>query len=178
MPAANAKNLLRALFSAGRSDAPLLAALNSALGSSVEPPDYSEDYVSHLVADAAKSGVPQRGSALFKNMACSSCHRVSGAGGNVGPDLTAIGTTLSAERIVEELLWPNRQIKEGFSVVQVITTDGKILQGYERTNGASPESSNLIIEDPATGKLTTISKQEIEEKRVTGSPMPTGLMLV
>ena len=60
-------------------------------------------------------------------------------------------------------------------MVQVITTDGKILQGYERTNGASPESSNLIIEDPATGKLTTISKQEIEEKRVTGSPMPTGL---
>ena len=175
LPTANAKNLLRALFSAGRSDAPLLAALNSALGSTVEPPDYSDNYVRQLVTDASKKGVPQRGSLLFKSMACSSCHKVSGAGGNVGPDLTAIGTTLSSERIVEELLWPNRQIKEGFSVVQVVTTDGKILQGYERTNRAGPESSDLVIEDPATGKLTTISKQDIEEKRITGSPMPTGL---
>ena len=44
----------------------------------------------------------------------------------MGPDLTAIGTTLSTERIIEELLWPARQIKEGYSVVAVVTDSGNL----------------------------------------------------
>ena len=112
---------------------------------------------------------------LFTAMACNACHKVSGSGGIVGPDLTAIGTTLSAERIVEELLWPSRQIKEGFSALQVITDDGKIHQGYERRTKESLESGDLVIQDPISKKLITIRKEQIEEKRITGSPMPQGL---
>ena len=99
-------------------------------------------------------------------------------GGIVGPDLTAIGTTLSAERIVEELLWPNRQVKEGYSVVQVITDDGKIYQGYERRTKKSQLSGDLVIQQLTTQTLMTIKQQHIEAKRVIGSSMPTGLAAV
>jgi putative heme-binding domain-containing protein len=172
---ASAKELLRSLFSTGRSDQVLLGAINQALGTSAQPPAYSAEYVKQLVSDASKQGESQRGAVLFKSMACNSCHKVSGAGGIVGPDLTAIGTTLAPDRIVEELLWPNRQIKEGFSVLQVITNDGKIHQGYERKTRESQESGDLVIQDPTTNKLVTIKKEQIEEKRVASSPMPTGL---
>ncbi len=180
----SAKLLLRSLFSTGRSDAVLLAALNSAIGVSAQAPKYSEAYVKRLVSDAQKQGDPKRGALLFESLACSSCHKVGGTGGtdgtggDVGPDLTAIGTTLSAERIVEELLWPNRQIKEGYSVVQVLTDEGRIHQGYQRRTKESQRSGDLVIQELATGNLITIKKEHIDQSEVAGSPMPTGLTSV
>ncbi|MCH8046299.1 MAG: c-type cytochrome, partial [Planctomycetes bacterium] len=176
-PAA-AKQLLRALFSTGRSDSVLLAALNRAIGASARPPDYSEALVKRLVSDASKQGDAKRGDVLFKSVSCVTCHKVSGVGGVVGPNLTAIGTTLSAKRIVEELLWPDRQIKEGYSVVQVLTDDGKIHQGYERRTKQSERSGDLVIQELTTQTLLTIKKQHIEARRITGSPMPKGLTAV
>ena len=152
-----------------------MAALSLAIGSSAQPPNFSEAFVRRLVTDAAQQGESERGGALFKRMACNSCHTVGGAGGDIGPDLTAIGTTLSAERIVEELLWPSRQIKEGFSVVQVITEDGRIYQGYARPAKEGQESGDIVIQDLATRERIAIKRQHIEEKRTTGSSMPTGL---
>ena len=173
-----ARQLLKSLFSTGHSDRELIGAFNSALGASARAPDYSQQYVKTLVSEAARSGVISRGSVLFKSLACVSCHKVGGSGGTVGPDLTAIGTTLSPERIAEELLWPNRQVKEGFSAVQVVTEDGKIHQGYERKTKEGQASGDLVLEDPATKKLVTIKRASIEVKKVTGSVMPTGLTAV
>ena len=173
-----ARQLLKSLFSTGHSDRELLGAFNVALGATARAPDYSEPFVKRLVGDAARSGEVARGGELFKNLACVSCHQVGGSGGTIGPDLTAIGTTLSPERIVEELLWPNRQVKEGFSVVQVVTTDGKIHQGYHRKTRGSRATGDLLLQDLATRKLVTIKKEDIEVKKVTGSVMPTGLTAV
>ena len=173
-----ARQLLRSLFSTGHSDRELLGAFNTALGASAKAPDYNEQFVKRLVGDAAKSGDVARGGVLFKNLACVSCHKVGGSGGTIGPDLTAIGTTLSPERIAEELLWPNRQVKEGFSVVQVVTADGKIHQGYQRKTKDSQATGDLVLQDLATRKLVTIKKESIEVKKVTGSVMPAGLTAV
>jgi putative heme-binding domain-containing protein len=153
----------------------LLGVLSQAIGVSADTPDYSEDYVKRLVADASGQGVAARGATLFQTMACTSCHQLSGTGGGTGPDLTALGSTLSAERIVEELLWPNRQIKEGYSVVQVITDEGRIHQGYERRTKESQKSGDLVIQDLVTSEFITIKTQHIEETQVTGSPMPAGI---
>ena len=172
---APARQLLRTLFSTGRSNQVLLAALNQAMGTSGQTADYSTGYVKRLVSDAMQRGEAKRGGLLYKSVACVSCHKVGGAGGIIGPDLTAIGTTLSAERIVEELLWPNRQVKEGYSVVQVVTVAGKIHQGYERQTKQSQESGDLVLVDPATRKLITIKKQHVDVRQAKGSVMPTGL---
>ena len=174
--AETATALLRALFSSGRSDPSLVTVLQASIGDAAGPPEYNASLVERLAVAAAESGDATRGRALFDRLACASCHKISGAGGRVGPDLTAIGTTLSAQRIVEEVLWPSRQVKEGYSMLTVITEDGKVHQGYERRTAESRETGQLVLESLATAEQITIEKAEIEETRVTGSAMPAGLM--
>jgi len=169
---ASARQLLAALFTTGHSDQVLLGVLNQSLGSFRQTPDYSKRYVQQLVSDAQQRGNAERGKLLFKTVACASCHKVGGNGGKIGPDLTAIGTTLSVERITEELLWPNRQVKEGYSAVRVITAAGKIHQGYQRKTKESEAAGNLVLQDPASGKLVTLKKQEVDQQQTTGSVMP------
>ncbi|MDP6118460.1 MAG: c-type cytochrome [Planctomycetota bacterium] len=172
---ARAEQLLRALYATGRSARAVIHVLSQAIGASGQVPEYSEEHVKGLVKDAMKHGDAERGAVLFKSSACITCHRIGDAGGVIGPDLTSIGTTLSSERIVEELLWPNRQVKEGFSVVQVLTKDGVIHQGYERSASKSQNAGDLVMRELTSEKLITIKKQHIAEKRGTDSPMPTGL---
>jgi putative heme-binding domain-containing protein len=178
LSAIEAKNLLEALFATGRSDAVLVNLLARAIGPSAAAPVYSPGYVKKLVARADQHGAAERGEVIFKTMACASCHRVSGSGSGIGPDLTALGTTLAPGRIVEELLWPNRQIKEGFALVQVVTDEGKIYQGYERRTRESQQTGNLVIQELSSGKLVTIARDHVEEKLAAGSAMPAGLTAI
>jgi len=172
---ATAKQLVRALFSTGRSDKILFDVLSQSLGARTKTPDFNAAYVQQVAADARKQGNANEGSLLFNSLACTSCHKVGGA---TAPDLTAIGTTLSAERIVEELLWPNRQIKEGYTVVQVLTDSGKIHQGYERHTKASQASGDVLIQKLDSQETLLIKRENIEETQTAGSPMPTGLTSV
>ena len=174
----SARQLLSSLFSTGRSDRVLLDVLNQSMGIDALVPQYNEHYVRELASEALRDGDTERGAKLFFSMACSSCHRVGGTGSNVGPDLTAIGTTLSTERIVEELLWPGRVVKEGYSLVVVVTDRGTVHSGYEQPVNANLNPNTLILRDAATGESTTIDTQNIEEKRNLGSPMPSGLTVL
>ncbi|HAY82955.1 MAG TPA: hypothetical protein DCY79_24365 [Planctomycetaceae bacterium] len=175
LPAETAKQVLLTLFASGRADQALLAALNPSLGAVTQPPKYSPAHVQQLVTAAAKQGDAQRGAVVFQSMACRTCHKIGGTGGQIGPDLTALGTTLSPARITEEVLWPSRQIKEGFSLITVLTDEGKIHQGYERTTQASEADAEVWVEDLVTRKVAKIPKSRIEEKRIGASAMPTGI---
>ena len=172
---ATAKQLVRALFSTGRSDKILFDVLSQSMGARTKTPDYNEAYVKQVASDARTQGNVNVGSQLFNSLACTSCHKIGGA---TAPDLTTIGTTLSAERIVEELLWPNRQIKEGYTVIQVLTDSGKIHQGYERHTKASQASGDVLIQKLESQETLLIKRENIEQTQTAGSPMPTGLTSV
>ena len=96
----------------------------------------------------------------------------------MGPDLSSVGTTLSSERIVEELLWPNRQVKEGYTVAQVVTDSGIVRQGFLRKTRDSEAKGDVLLEDLVTRRLITIQKDNVEEQVETGSPMPAGLTAI
>ena len=172
------RTIMRALFSTGRSDNVLLVALNHAIGVEQIELEFNSDKLAALARKANKTGVASRGAVLYQRLSCKSCHRISGSGGLIGPDLTAIGTTLSPERITEELLWPNRQIKEGYTTLQVLTSDGKIHQGYERRTRESQKNGDVVIQELATNRMITLKKQDIEAQQQAGSPMPMGLTSV
>ena len=107
-------------------------------------PAYSAKYdpalLTSLLEDARKSGDVIRGAQLFASpkLACLSCHQALGQGGNVGPDLSTAGLCLKPEEIVESLLWPRRQVKEGFTAFTIATADGKVRQGYKVREVAEP----------------------------------------
>jgi len=170
-----AQHMLRTLLSTGRSDRELFDVLSRASGRAAVIPEYSPEFVNSLVAAARQQGKAEQGAVLFKSLACTACHRVRGSGSGTGPDLTAIGTTLSTERIVEELLWPERQIKEGFTLLSVVTTQGRVHTGYERRTRESRQSGDIILQDVRTGQVTTIRKQLVDETRAGGSAMPQGV---
>ena len=138
------------------------------LGSSFDPA-----LVAGLLKEARTSGDVSRGALLFSSpkLACLSCHQAGGQGGNVGPDLSTAGLCLKPEEIVESLLWPRRQVKEGFTAFTIAMADGKVRQGYKLREIAD----QIEFRDPTSAEHFQIPKTEIDELRADGSLMPEGL---
>ena len=170
-----ARHILQTLYSTGRSNLTLLDTLNEAAGVKQAAEPYDEQRIRQLAKSAATHGNRDNGGKIFRRMACSSCHSISGLGGKIGPDLTAIGTTLSTDRIVEEVLWPNRQVKEGYSLLTVVTSDGRVSTGFDMSNRSAQQPGKLILRDLSSDKHLEIDRADIEEKKAMGSPMPPGL---
>src|SRR5262245_40311667 len=119
-------------------------------------PAYSADLVAKLIAEAKSRGDVRHGAVVFRapQFACIGCHKIGKTGGIVGPDLTLVGRCLTPEQIVESVLWPKRQVKDEYKAISVITSDGRVLQGYaEREN-----ARELVLREPATGKPLAIAK--------------------
>jgi putative heme-binding domain-containing protein len=138
-----------------------------------EPLEYDPELIRPLVEEARARGNSRRGAMLFgsPHFACISCHRVGQQGGAAGPDLTNVGKTLTAEQVVESLLWPRRQVKPEYIAHLVVTADGKQHQGYKESESAE----ELVLRDPALGVKTHIPVSDIEERRELGTLMPDGL---
>lgn len=136
-------------------------------------PPYSAELVKDVLAEAKMRGDARRGAAVFRSprLACMSCHMVGGQGGTVGPDLSTVGKCLPADQVVESVLWPKRQVKAEYMAIAVVTTAGRIVQGYKE----SETDKELVLREPGTKTTHRIAKSEIEERREVGTLMPDGL---
>ncbi|MFI5459240.1 MAG: DUF6797 domain-containing protein [Isosphaerales bacterium] len=139
-----------------------------AVGTSIDP-----TLVATLVHDAREKGDPSLGAAVFASpkFACLSCHRVGDQGGLAGPDLSTVGLCLKPEEVVESILWPRHQVKEGYAAVTVATNDGKVRQGYR----LAETSAELMLRDPSSDERFRIRKGDIADVRQDGTLMPDGL---
>ncbi len=65
---------------------------------------------------AVESGNPWAGLDVFTRASsrCSTCHQVGGRGGTSGPSLNLDAHGLSAEKLIEAIMHPNRDIKPGY----------------------------------------------------------------
>ena len=52
--------------------------------------------------------------AIIRGAGCTGCHKINGEGGAIGPDLTHVGSRLSANLIRESILLPDAKIAKGF----------------------------------------------------------------
>ncbi len=66
---------------------------------------------------------------LIKANGCLSCHRVGGMGSYVGPDLSDIGESRSAEDIQAALVSPSKDVRPENRSVRLVTKDGKTVTG-------------------------------------------------
>jgi putative membrane-bound dehydrogenase-like protein len=113
----------------------------------------------------AKQGDPIRGRNLYlnhKTVACMSCHRLEGVGGNVGPDLTRVWDTLSLEKVFESMLDPSKEIKEGYQTIVATTKSGLVVTGLK----VAQNPKELIVRD-ATGKEVRIAAADLEDVSVS-----------
>ena len=135
--------------------------------------NYNQQYVDKLSKQVKEAGNARNGQAIYlANPSCSSCHTINGKGGNIGPNLSAIGKGLSEREIISEVLWPNQNVKEGYNRVAVETKAGDLIQGIKIFENAE----EIQIQTTESKKPKIVSKKDVTGKTETGSLMPSGLM--
>jgi putative heme-binding domain-containing protein len=135
----------------------------------------SEDQEIQKLIDARKKGFNQqeksasaeRGLAVFtKN--CTACHSIDGKGGVVGPQLDGVGNR-GLDRLLEDVLDPNRAVDPAFHAWDIRLKDGTDLTGIPKRE----EGETAIFAD-TTGKEVVVPKNQIERKKESNlSLMPT-----
>jgi putative heme-binding domain-containing protein len=124
--------------------------------------------VAKRMADHAGSGATaEKGAALFKTH-CSACHKIGEVGFKVGPQLDGIGQR-GPERLLEDILDPNRNVDGAFRATIVATTGGQIITGLRLR-----DEGQIVVLVDTQGKEQRIPMAEIEESQISPiSPMPS-----
>jgi putative heme-binding domain-containing protein len=99
-----------------------------------------------------------RGAAVFEKN-CAACHQIDGKGALVGPQLDGVGAR-GVERIIEDILDPNRNVDTAFRTTMFIMKDDDVASGLLRR-----EEGELVIYAEATGKEQSLKKNQIKERR-------------
>ncbi len=98
---------------------------------------------------------------------CAICHRIGGEGSKIGPQLDGIGVR-GLDRLLEDLLDPNRNIDPAFRAVTLQLADGKSLSGL-----VLREEGQVVVLADAYGKEHSIPKDQIEQRTTSQlSAMP------
>tara|TARA_B110000037_G_scaffold219999_1_gene286558 strand:+ start:339 stop:3317 length:2979 start_codon:yes stop_codon:yes gene_type:complete len=162
------------LGAAGRYDPALDRLLrDAAVDGSVGIPQHSEAYVRALSSEVETRGNAANGAKVYASagLSCIACHKMGDAGGVLGPELTAVGAGVPIELLIEAVLWPKRQIKEGYTATTLTTKAGKVIGGYVDTEN----KQRIVIRDAATGTTQSIATAQVAIRQDAGSLMPPGL---
>jgi putative heme-binding domain-containing protein len=123
-----------------------------------------------MAALSTGSGNPRAGKQLYMQN-CGRCHLLFEEGGRIGPDLTPFARD-NLERILASVINPSIEIREGFENHLLVTTDGRILNGF-----LVERDSQVVILKGIDGQNVLVKQDEIEELRVVPqSVMPEGTL--
>ncbi|QDU43847.1 HEAT repeat protein [Symmachiella dynata] len=123
--------------------------------------------------DALTGGDAGRGKKIFFErtaVSCMRCHKIGGKGGDVGPDLSALGQQQKRQYILEALVNPNAAIAKGYETSILVLESGKTLAGIVKEEDA--KQLKLMTSD---GKTITVPIAHIEERVKGKSAMPEDL---
>ncbi len=111
---------------------------------------------------------PKHGAQVFASV-CIACHRLHGNGGLIGPNLDGIRSR-GPQRLVEDILDPNRNVDPLFHLNIMETSDGQTLTGMNLRE----EDGKLVFTD-AVGQPQSIAKDRVKTKtKSLLSLMPAG----
>jgi len=131
-----------------------------ALTKGLAPGDLQRD---RLVAQRSRgygsaAGKLAEGQRLFQQH-CAVCHQIDRQGSLIGPQLDGIGQR-GLERVVEDILDPNRNVDRAFRSHIVKLKDGDVVSGLPRRE----EGEVLVLAD-STGKEISVPMKNIEGQR-------------
>ncbi len=112
-------------------------------------------------------GHAERGFAVYKKT-CAACHKLGSEGALVGPQLDGIGGR-GLERLLEDVLDPNRNVDRAFRMTIITKKDGTVTSGLVRKE----EGDDLLMVNQQ-GQEFTVKKTDIDERaEATTSLMPS-----
>ena len=96
---------------------------------------------------------------------CAVCHQLDKQGALVGPQLDGVGSR-GGDRLIEDILDPNRNVDRAFRTSIVVLKDGDVQSGLFRRQ----EGETVVLAD-ATGKEISIPQQQIKERHESESSL-------
>ena len=133
-----------------------------------------------IMAAVKKRGLTGRsfenGRNSFYAVGCVKCHRLDGAGGGVGPDLSSVSSKFSIAELVEAIIDPNKVISDQFSSSTVTMNDGTTYDGIVVNNSGSEEEGRMTIytSDPKADPIAVKTADVKSIAASTVSQMPEG----
>lgn len=116
-----------------------------------------------------------QGQAALAAANCLKCHRVRGAGGNVGPDLSGVGRRFSPRDLLESIIEPDKMISGQYQATIFDLKDGRTVVGRVANMGDDTLQIMTDMLDP--GQFTHVHRGALEGTRPsTVSMMPGGLI--
>ncbi len=129
-------------------------------------------YVNTLRIDPGDYDLPgsvDQGRQIFNGKGdCASCHMVDGAGGRLGPDLSAVANRRKPEELKTDLTDPDETVEPRWWTLKVTRADGSVVEGLRMNE----DTFTLRIMD-AGENLLHFSKKELRSvQRIETSTMP------
>jgi len=124
----------------------------------------------------ALSGDAARGRELFRDprAQCSTCHAIERGGrrlgGDIGPELTGVGSKFDAARLLDAVLNPSAEIAHGFETWRVETRDGALHSGFILAEGET-----LVLKDTQGRRHALAADEVVARTRESVSTMPDGV---
>ena len=117
----------------------------------------------------------ENGKRMYAAALCEACHSIDGVGGNVGPDLSQLGTRFSRNNMIEAIISPSDAIADQYGSSVFTKKDGSSVVGRVIRQDENVVEINQNPFDPS--QTMTIQKADIEsEKPSPASIMPAGLL--
>ena len=79
----------------------------------------------------AFTGIPENGERIFQKT-CRTCHMVNGTGGELGPDLSRIGSGRPRAALTKKIRTPSENIRPGYEPVTLVLRDGQRIRAVKK----------------------------------------------
>ncbi|MCF0074520.1 HEAT repeat domain-containing protein [Dyadobacter sp. CY261] len=120
--------------------------------------------------DALFGGNAQMGRRYFMTSSaaeCVRCHSIGGQGGEVGPNLSNIGSVLTREQILQALVEPSARLSPGFGMVMLTLKDGTSAAGI-----LAQENEHELVLKTSEAEPLKIAVSRIAKRENVPSSMP------
>jgi len=107
----------------------------------------------------------ENGKNMFNASLCSSCHAMRGEGGQIGPDLTQLGTRFTAKDMLEAIIEPSKTISDQYAATIFYLKDGKTIVG--RLINQDDEKYSISQNPFAPQILRDITKKEVVRTKLS-----------
>jgi putative heme-binding domain-containing protein len=127
--------------------------------------DWTLDEALKVVQGGLKDRNFEQGKLMYQASVCSSCHTMRGEGGQIGPDLTQLGTRFTEKDMLEAIIEPSKTISDQYAATIFYLKDGKSVVG--RLINEDNEKYSISQNPFAPQNLRDIPKKDVIRKELS-----------